>query len=617
MGATALSFDQKPAKDLQASTELGRALVDHGLCSTQRVIATERQLRRHHIPVSEGLRISLRLCARDVAKVEAAQYNTGTIDPLSDPPDPRLLRDFGVLPALDAGILPWRRMGRDTIVLTHRPGEFDQHRPSLEARFGHVRMSLAPKAEIEGAIINAASAELTHKAETLTPPEQSCRAWTPYAAPAGILLIVLACALFVFAPKVTLYALFGWTILTFIAAQSLRVIAGIAALTARPRAVGNIEAARLPIVTLLVPLYRETEIAAQLVSRLGRINYPAELLDVCLMLEDNDHLTSRALNDANLPRWMRQITVPHGTLRTKPRALNFGLKFARGSIIGVYDAEDAPDPNQIRAVAKRFAALPSNVACLQGVLDYYNSSSNFLARYFTIEYATWFRMVLPGLARMGLVLPLGGTTLFFRRSALEEMGGWDAHNVTEDADLGVRLARMGYRTELINSVTLEEANCRLIPWIKQRSRWLKGYAMTYGNHMRDPARLWRELGAKRFLGFQVLFLGTLSQFALAPLMWSFWGMALGFPHPLDGTMPSWGPWAIGAVFLGFEVANITLSAITVTRADKRDLIRWTPLGMIYFPFATLSLYKGLWEVFFRPFYWDKTSHGVFQLRNTP
>ena len=201
--------------------------------------------------------------------------------------------------------------------------------------------------------------------------------------------------------------------------------------------------------------------------------------------------------------------------------MNYGLNFARGSIVGVYDAEDAPEPDQILKVARKFLEVPSDVACLQGVLDFYNAHNTWLTRCFTIDYAIWFRLVLPGLVRLGLPIPLGGTTVFFRRSALEAFGRWDAHNVTEDADLGVRLARRGYRCDFVQSVTEEEATHTVRAWIRQRSRWIKGYAMTWAVHMRDPLSLLGELGPLRFLAIQILFLGTLSQFLLAPLLWSF------------------------------------------------------------------------------------------------
>ena len=300
--------------------------------------------------------------------------------------------------------------------------------------------------------------------------------------------------------------------------------------------------------SILVPLFRETEIAHALIARLARLTYPKCLLDVILVLEEEDHLTQATLAGIDLPPWVRAVVVPDGQPRTKPRAMNYALDFCQGEIIGIFDAEDAPDPDQITKIARRFQQVPQDVACLQGILDYYNPSQNWLARCFTIEYATWFRTMLPGMARLGLAIPLGGTTLYFRRDVLEALGGWDAHNVTEDADLGFRLARHGYRTEMIGTVTEEEANCRAWPWIKQRSRWLKGYMTTYLVHMRHPGRLWSQLGPRKFWGFQAHFMSALSQVLLAPVLWSFWLVMFGLPHPLDPVLPRAALVGLGSLF---------------------------------------------------------------------
>ena len=358
-----------------------------------------------------------------------------------------------------------------------------------------------------------------------------------------------------------------------------------------------------------MPLDNEREIAGRLVKRLSALDYPRELLDICLVVEADDTLTRDVLARTALPRWMRQVTVPPGAVRTKPRAMNFALDFCRGSIIGVYDAEDAPEPGQIMKVVSRFAERGPSVACLQGVLDFYNARENWLARAFAIEYAAWFRIMLPGLDKMGFAVPLGGTTLFFRRTALEELGGWDAHNVTEDADLGIRLARHGYRTELMDTVTKEEANCRPWPWIKQRSRWIKGYAMTWGVHMRDPRRLYAELGLRKFLGVQFLFLGTLSQFVLAPVLWSFWLLAFGLPHPLQAVLPAWAFWGLGTVFFLAELLTIAVGMMAVADAEHRFLVKWVPTLHVYWPLASIAAIKGMAEIATRPFYWDKTRHG--------
>ena len=359
----------------------------------------------------------------------------------------------------------------------------------------------------------------------------------------------------------------------------------------------------------LVPLYREPEVADILIQRLEKLRYPRALLDVLLILEEDDLVTSSALARVTLPPWMRVIPVPDGRPRTKPRAMNYALDFARGQIIGIYDAEDAPDPDQIDRVVARFATAPPELVCLQGVLDYYNPRQNWLARCFTIEYAAWFRVMMPGMQRLGLAIPLGGTTLFFRRAALEKLGGWDAHNVTEDADLGFRLARHGFRTEMIATTTGEEANCHPLPWVKQRSRWLKGYMVTYLVHMRAPLLLLRQLGPWRFLGYQTHFITALSQFMLAPVLWSFWLVLMGLPHPLDGLIPKGPLIAMARLFLLVEILTIASGLLAVSGPAHRHLLFWVPTLHFYFPLGVLAVYKALYELIFAPFFWDKTAHG--------
>jgi cellulose synthase/poly-beta-1,6-N-acetylglucosamine synthase-like glycosyltransferase len=394
-------------------------------------------------------------------------------------------------------------------------------------------------------------------------------------------------------------------------AQGLKLMALFATLRHPQRAPTHplSEPRNLPRVSLLVPLLREADIAGSLLLRLRQLDYPRSLLEVALILEDDDDQTRQALEQTRLPPWCKVITVLQGNIQTKPRALNYALPFTRGDIIGIYDAEDAPAPDQLMQVVTHFAQARPDVACLQGVLDFYNLRANWLSRCFAIEYASWFRVLLPGMVRLGLPIPLGGTTVFFRRSGLEAAQGWDAHNVTEDADLGIRLARLGYRTDLLPTATREEANNRLWPWIRQRSRWLKGYAMTWWVHSRRPVKLWRDLGARRFLGMQALFLGTLAQFTLAPVLWSFWLIVFGLPHPLDGLLSEAARAGLIALFLSAEAVSLLVGITALTRSPHRGMMHWVPTLFLYFPLGTFAIYKALWEMVTRPFYWDKTEHG--------
>ena len=322
-------------------------------------------------------------------------------------------------------------------------------------------------------------------------------------------------------------------------------------------------------------------------------------------------MTRETIARTTLPSWFDVIEVPQANrLRTKPRALNYALDFCNGSIIGVWDAEDAPEVDQIDRIVQHFANAPRNVACVQGVLDYYNARTNWISRCFTIEYAAWWRVLLPGIARLGLIIPLGGTTLFFRRDVLEDLCGWDAHNVTEDADLGVRLARHGFKTDLLPTVTYEEANFRPWPWVKQRSRWLKGFLITWCVHMRKPAQLLKEVGLARFLGIQTLFLATFNQFICAPLLWSFCLTLFGFSHPVEITL---GTTVLGWLFYFFvfaEVLNISIAIKAASRAEHRHLLPWVVTLPLYFILGTFAAYKALYEFVVSPFYWDKTQHGV-------
>jgi cellulose synthase/poly-beta-1,6-N-acetylglucosamine synthase-like glycosyltransferase len=570
--------------------------------------------RRNSAAFNDALHHRLGLPSTTLAQIQAGLAGTSVVDPVLNPADPRLIERFGAQLCLKHRVLPWRSVSGRVTVLATSPDRFLRVRDALVAIFGPVHLAIVTTDNLDAALSRMCHKTLMQNAEYRTQHHESCRGWQAGKAlrwGLGIVLIILSCL--IVWPKISFLVLCGWAVFTLILNTILKVAAAILYLFPKPSGSipANPQLAHLPIVTILVPLFHERDIAGALIKRLSQLNYPPDRLDVCLVLEADDSTTQNALAATQLPFWMRAIRVPLGTLQTKPRALNYALSFAKGSIICVYDAEDAPAPDQLNIVVNRFAQRGPEVACLQGRLDFYNSHSNWLARCFTIEYATWFRIMLPGLERLGLAIPLGGTTLFFRREILESLGGWDAHNVTEDADLGIRLARHGYRTEIIDTVTQEEANARAWPWVKQRSRWLKGYAITYGVHMRSPMKLWRDLGAWRFFGVQLLFAGTISQFLLAPLLWSFWLLVFGLPHPLDGVLNPNVALTFAGIFLLSEIIGITVSAIAVSSAGKRDLIKWSPTLHLYFPLAALAAYKGVIELATKPFYWEKTSHGIF------
>lgn len=533
---------------------------------------------------------------------------------LEAPVDGALIDLLGAGFCLREQVVPLRRIGDETLVAAADPGSFVRHKARFADAFGKILPSLAPRAQIESAILAVRGPALALAAETTVDDRLSCRSYRK-ASPTTLRLIAAfgaALALLVFKPILAMLA--AGAVLTLGLAAGLKLAALIASLRAPLAESPNpARLARLPTVSILVALYRESDIAARLVQRLGQLDYPSALLDVILVVEEEDKITRQALSQSDLPGWMRVVVTPDGRVKTKPRALNHALTQCKGTIIGVYDAEDAPAPDQIRNVVDRFAQRGPKVACLQGALDFYNPSKTWISRCFTLEYAGWFRVILPGLQRLGLPLPLGGTTLFFRRDVLETLGAWDAYNVTEDADLGIRLARFGYRTEILPSTTFEEANCRGLAWVKQRSRWVKGYMMTYVTHMRTPARLYRDLGAWGFWGFQVLFLGSIAQALLAPVLWSFWALCLGLGHPLSGSL---GPGAMNGLtvfFMACEGLNMAVSFLGLKRSGQNISPFWVPTMLVYFPLQTFAAYKAAYEMLVKPFYWDKTPHGAFHM----
>ena len=597
---------------------LGTLLIERGQISANDLFRARALQRRQDVPLVTILRARGMVSPAHLQAAREAIHATSTLAPEDLHPCAETLKKVGPAICLKYGILPVRDLDNRLWLATDRAEGMERIRRQLPAALADLPMVLADEDSLQRILAVHEVAALTHQAETRVAASESCRTWQakhPLLKMAAATL--LAALAFTMLPVFTFGLLAAIALITLLANVALKTAAGLIALhrSPDPAAIDPVPPRglpmKLPLISVLVPLFEESEIANRLVRRLERIDYPRECLDICLVVEEDDDKTRVTLAHTHLPTWMRVIQVPPGAVKTKPRALNYAMDFARGSIIGVFDAEDAPAPRSMITVARAFHNADPDVACLQGRLDFYNSRSNWMSRCFTIEYATWFGVMLPGLAKLGFAIPLGGTTLFFRRAALEQLGGWDAHNVTEDADLGIRLARYGFRTELIDTVTEEEANCRPWPWVKQRSRWIKGYAATYAVHMRSPRQLWSDLGPRKFWGFQLIFLGSLIQAALSPILWSFWLMVFGLWHPLGNMLSLPGIMVLQAVFFLSGLATILVSLVGVRSRKHRHLRGWVFTLPAYFPLATAAAYKGLWELIKKPFYWDKTDHGLF------
>ena len=371
----------------------------------------------------------------------------------------------------------------------------------------------------------------------------------------------------------------------------------------------------LPTYSILVALHRETEVAPVLVRALAALDYPCDKLEIVFVTEAHDDDTRAALEAAGMADNMHVIAVPPGEPQTKPRALNYALGFVSGDLIAVYDAEDIPDANQLRRAVSAFEAGSDDLVCVQSHLNIYNADHNAITRQFTLEYTALFDCILPALARLGLPIPLGGTSNHFRRQALEQAGAWDPFNVTEDADLGVRLARLHKRVGVLASTTWEEAPANARVWLDQRTRWLKGWMQTYLVHMRSPLKLWRELGPWRFLGFQVLMGGMVLAalvhplFYLAVLSGAAKGNLFVAPESKWAALLWWLCW--------FNLAACYVSAIVLAAVAARrrghGRFAWTAVFLpVYWLAISVAAYRALIDLVRRPHYWAKTQHlGLF------
>jgi len=378
-----------------------------------------------------------------------------------------------------------------------------------------------------------------------------------------------------------------------------------------PEEIAGAEPREWPVYSVLVPMYKEPETLKQMVAALTAMDYPADKKDVQILLEADDDLTLNAARALTLPPGFRVTEIPPSFPRTKPKACNIGLYLAKGDYLVIYDAEDLPEKDQLKKAVLAFEASPQNVVCVQSRLNYYNPRQNVLTRWFTAEYSAWFDLQLPGLAAMGAVIPLGGTSNHFKTNVLRDLMGWDAYNVTEDCDLGVRLGRAGFATRMLETTTWEEA-CSVVPfWIKQRTRWQKGYIQTWFVHMRQPWKLARELGVVNFLHYQLLVGGGPFSVLINPI---FWAMALVWfvfrPEGVSHLFP--GPvFAAGAacLFLG-NFVFIYINLLGCCKRKNDDLMGWALLTPVYWLMMSYSGWRAFLQFFRDPFVWEKTQHGL-------
>ncbi len=369
----------------------------------------------------------------------------------------------------------------------------------------------------------------------------------------------------------------------------------------------------LPIYTIFIPVYKEAAVLPKLLDSITNLDYPKIKLDVKVLLEEDDEETIAAFKEIDPPDYIQDVIVPTSQPKTKPKACNYGLIRARGEYAVIFDAEDQPDSDQLKRVIVAFNKIPADVICIQVKLNYFNRNQNLLTRWFSIEYSMWFDLFLPGLDARNVPIPLGGTSNHFKKYALVEAGAWDPHNVTEDADLGIRLYKLGYRTRIVDTTTYEEANSKVNNWIRQRSRWVKGYIQTWLVHMRHPIKLIRDIGLKAFFSFQMVVGGNIFTVLINPIYWLL--TTVWFILPFDFITDLFpGPiYYLGAFSLFF--GNFAFTYINVAGAMSREyyeMVRAALISPLYWGLMSIGGWKGFLQLITKPHYWEKTIHGLDQ-----
>ncbi|MFL0419524.1 glycosyltransferase family 2 protein [Sphingomonas sp. 179-I 2A4 NHS] len=599
----------------------GDFLAEQGLITLEQLNEASELASRWGSSLSDVLLARNWMEASEFYHALAERFGMQYVDLLEQPPDPDLLDEAQVSDYMRELTVPWRATDNVVTVATARPG------PEVivyaRERWGaQVRLVVAAKADLQAAVQRNFSERFSHaavfdlaerdplmSAQTVFTPAQIVIAWGMLTAIAIGLALAPVPTLIVINLVMTLFYLGNFIF------KGVLIWAGGKHQYAREQqissAVRMLRDDDLPVYTVLVPMFREPNVLPILANALRQLDYPTSKLDVKIVLEEGDQETIEAAQSLGLEGIFEIIRVPPSQPQTKPKACNYALQFARGEYLVIYDAEDKPEPDQLKKVVVAFNRAPANVACVQCRLNYFNRDENWLTRLFTLDYSLWFDLMLPGLEQLRMPIPLGGTSNHFKMDVLRELRAWDPFNVTEDADLGIRMTQKGYEVRLVASTTFEEANVSQSNWVRQRSRWIKGYMQTFLVHTRRPLHLMRTIGPMGVLGFVFFIGGTMLSGLLNPLFWAifaFWLVTLTgifdpvFPDPL-----------LYLSLFNLLAGNGMFMFVMMLAPFRRNWLQLVPFSLTviwYWTLMSVAAWKGAWQLVTKPFYWEKTHHGL-------
>lgn len=558
----------------------------------------------------------------DLYRALAAHWGTTFVDCTASEPDPSLLR--GLAPERLAKELwfPLRRAGDGTVLVATALEPTRERAEAIEvALAAPVSLSVTSEWDIDHLLRRHYRDNLLDEASLGLWRRDEHRSARTVVTPSQRVVLVVALLVLIAGLVIsradTVAAVSLFVAVAFLASVTFKFVTCLvgarheATVSVTAEDLASLSDADLPVYTVLVPAYHEASVVPQLMANLADLDYPAEKLEILLLLEEDDWETRAAAAASRPPETMTFVTVPSGHPQTKPKACNVGLFFARGEFLVIYDAEDRPEPDQLKKAVAAFNKGGDDLVCVQAALNYFNAEENALTRMFTLEYSFWFDYMLPGLEALRFPIPLGGTSNHFRTDDLRRLGGWDPFNVTEDADLGVRAAALGKRVGVIPSTTYEEANNAYGNFVRQRSRWIKGYLQTSLVFLRHPVELVRTLGWRQSFGFGMLIAGTPLSFLAVPPLYAVLVLSIILPPGRFAPyFPGWVLWASLANLLIGNALMIYVSMMGVFKRGLYGLVLWALLNPVYWLLHAMGAYKAVWQLLVRPHYWEKTVHGL-------
>lgn len=607
-----------------------RYLLDKSLLTEHQIQQAITASERDGVAAAIHLVLQGALTRSQLFQLLASRWGLEFIDLEAQPPDIDLVRAVNPTDIVGDSWIPWRRTGQGIVIAMCVEPTAEiilraEKALGTNVIDGVVATDLDIERNVGSAFQDLLAADAADGFAEEHPTESARGGLRPWQKWLPCVALCAVAAMFLPGLNTGILVLLAMTNAILVLMLGVKLIAGAGTIFSKAidrRRNGGLRAMRrrrgeatLPVYSILVPAYREANVIGRLMTTINQLDYPAAKLDVIVLLEADDIETQNALKAISPPPYVRVLIVPPGPPRTKPRACNFGLRFAKGEYVVVFDAEDRPDPGQLRAAIDAFESPAGDqrdsrtIGALQCGLHFFNAHHNVLSRMFAIEYAFWFDAMLPGFQRMRLPIPLGGTSNHFRVDVLRKIGGWDAYNVTEDADLGLRIGSHGYRVEVLQSNTWEEACAQVPAWIRQRTRWIKGYMMTGAVNTRNPVRWIQRNGWHALPSLLFLIGGTPFAFLSYPLL-LLTTLVLATPLGEGVSLPSW----FVVTSLGFALSShllmILSSLTTAWRRYDFGIAVFAFLLPAYWLLHSIAAYRALWQLYVSPFRWEKTPHGL-------